>query len=233
MSFLQKILYKLLAVREKHLKIRLDKHLKRSSTNATSKTVMSSNATLTLNSETLKNADLVRENITLIVQKTGGNPLELLKIIESKGTKVYRPTHADKFLSFIGEEEGLITSLQGKSALLLNLYTGNGFSFKSEPAFVMREGNIDAYYFLHHFYKWYAMKYGLPGFDYTAQRLLKISLKNPNDKRLKNLSLDEMLALKEAIARDNEASDFVIKLAQHKDGSKKVLDKMQDGGANI
>jgi len=233
MNFLQKIFYKLLSVKEKKLKIRLDKHLKRSSTNATSKTVMSSTATLTLTSETEKNAELVRENIGLIVQKTGANPLELLKIIESKGTKIYRPASADKFLALIGEEEGFITELEGKDAFLLNLYTGNGLSFKSAPMFVMREGNIDTYYFLHHFYKWYAMKYRLPGFDYKAQKLLKISLKNPNDKRLKDLNLDDMLALKEAIARDNEASDFVIKLAQHKDGSKKVLDKMQDGGANV
>ena len=45
--------------------------------------------------------------------------------------------------------------------------------------------------------------------------------------------LDDMLSLKEAVARDNEASDFVIKLAQAKDGSKQVMEKMQDGGANI
>ena len=77
------------------------------------------------------------------------------------------------------------------------------------------------------------MRYKLPGFDYTAQKLLKISLRNPKDKRLQNLSLDEMVALKEAIARDNEASDFVISLAKHKDGSKQVLKKMQDGGANV
>ncbi len=233
MNFIQKIIYNLLAAKEKSLKLRLDKHLKRSASNETSKTVMSSTATLTLSTETQKNAELVRENITAIVKKTDGNPLELLKFIESKGTPIYRPANADKFLNLIGEEEGLITELKGKDALFLNLFTGNGISFKSKPMFVMREGNIEPYYFLHHFYKWYAMRYKLPGFDYTAQKLLKISLRNPKDKRLQNLSLDEMVALKEAIARDNEASDFVISLAKHKDGSKQVLKKMQDGGANV
>lgn len=233
MNIIQKILYSLLSVKEKSLKIRLDKHLKRSSTNETSKTVVSSTATLTLTSQTKQNAELVKENISLIVKKTGGNTAELLKIIESKGTKIYRPANADKFLKLIGEEEGFITELRGTEAFWLNLFVGNGIGFKSQPMFVMRHGNIDPYYFLHHFYKWYAMKYKLPGFDYNAQKLLKISLKNPNDKRLQNLNLDDMLALKEAIARDNEASDFVIGLARYKDGSKQVLDKMHDGGANI
>lgn len=233
MNFLQKIIYSILSAKEKSLKMRLDKHLKRSSTNSTSKTVMSSTATLTLTSETQKNAQLVKENIEAIVKKTGGSPLELLNFIKNKGTPVYRPANADKFLNMIGEEEGFITELHGTQALLLNLFTGNGIGFKSQPMFVMREGNIEPYYFLHHFYKWYAMKYKLPGFDYDAQKLLKISLKNPNDKRLQNLTLDEMLALKEAIARDNEASDFVIQLAKHKDGSRQVLDKMKDGGASI
>ena len=234
MNIFQKIIYALLEKKEKSLKIRLDKHFKRSSTNSTSKTVMSSNATLTLTSETLKNAQLVRENVEAIVKKTGGNPLELLEFIKSKGTPVYRPANADKFLNLIGEEEGFIVEQHGKYALLLNIVTGRGISFKSVPMFVMREGNIDPYYFLHHFYRWYAMKYRLPGFDSKAQKLLKIFLKNANDERLKNLNLDDMLALKEAIARDNEASDFVIALAKHKDGSKQVLKKIQEeGGANI
>lgn len=234
MNIFQKIIYALLEKKEKSLKIRLDKHFKRSSTNSTSKTVMSSNATLTLTSETLKNAQLVRENVEAIVKKTGGNPLELLEFIKSKGTPVYRPANADKFLNLIGEEEGFIVEQHGKDALLLNIFTGRGINFKSVPMFVMREGNIDPYYFLHHFYRWYAMKYRLPGFDSKAQKLLKIFLKNANDERLKNLNLDDMLALKEAIARDNEASDFVIALAKHKDGSKQVLKKIQEeGGANI
>ncbi len=234
MNIFQKIIYAILARKEKSLKIRLDKHFKRSSQNSTSKTVMSSTATLTLTSETLKNAQLVKENVAAIVKKYGINPLELLEFIKSKGTPIYRPLNADKFLSLIGEEEGFIVEQHGTDALLLNIFTGRGISFKSVPMFIMREGNIDPYYFLHHFYRWYAMKYKLPGFDYKAQKLLKIFLKNSDDKRLKNLNLDDMLALKEAIARDNEASDFVIGLAKHKDGSKQVLKKMQqDGGANI
>ena len=233
MNIIRKILYLLLTVKEKSLKIRIDKHLRRSASNSTSKTVISSNATLSLTAQTKQNAELVRENITAIVQKFGINPNELLKFIQTKGTKICRPRLASKFLKIIGEEEGFISELRGLSAFLLDIYTLNGFSFKSDPMFVMSEGNINPYYFLHHFYKWYAMKYNLPGFNYKAQKLLKIYLKKPNDKRLKNLNLDDMLSLKEAVARDNEASDFVIKLAQAKDGSKQVMKKMPDGGANI
>ena len=43
----------------------------------------------------------------------------------------------------------------------------------------------------------------------------------------------EMTGLKEAIARDQEATTFALDLAKQKEGSKKVLEKMQDGGANV
>lgn len=233
MNIFQKILYVFLTVNEKSLKIRLDRHFRRNAQNSTTKIVISANAKLSLTSQTEQNAELVRQNIAAIINKYGLNPYELLKFIDAKDTKICRPAYADKFLKIIGEDEGFISELRGFQAFLLNIYTGNGFSFKTKPMFVMREGNIEPHYFLHHFYKWYAMKYNLPGFDYKAQKLLKISMKNPNDKRLQNLNLDEMLSLKEAIARDNEASDFVIKLARHNDGSKQVLRKMQDGGANV
>jgi hypothetical protein len=42
-----------------------------------------------------------------------------------------------------------------------------------------------------------------------------------------------MTGLKEALNRDKEATDFALSLAKQKEGSKKVLDKMQQGGANI
>ena len=43
-----------------------------------------------------------------------------------------------------------------------------------------------------------------------------------------------MTGLREAIARDREATDFALELAKTKEGSKNVLDKIKnDGGANI
>ena len=73
---------------------------------------------------------------------------------------------------------------------------------------------------------------GLPGYDFMSQKIFKIYL-NSDGTMLSNLTLDEMTGLKEAINRDKEATDFALSLAKHKEGSKKVLEKMQDGGANI
>lgn len=72
----------------------------------------------------------------------------------------------------------------------------------------------------------------LPGFDFMSQKIFKIYL-NSDGAILSNLTLDEMTGLKEAIARDQEATTFALDLAKQKEGSKKVLEKMQDGGANV
>ena len=46
--------------------------------------------------------------------------------------------------------------------------------------------------------------------------------------------MEEIIYLKEAIARDKEATAFVLEYTKQVDGSKKVIDKIKnDGGANI
>ena len=203
-----------------------------SGANSTSKTVFGKGVTMTLNAETQKNIELVRKNVADIVNTCANNPEKLLQFAESKGTKVYKIDNADKILNIIKEEEGLITPLEGIEALYINIITNSGFSFKSKPMFIMRNGSIDPYYMVHQFYKWYAMEMKLPGFDFMSQKIFKIYL-NSDGALLSNLNLDEMIGLKEAINRDREATDFAIQLAKTMEGSKKVLKKMQDDGANI
>ena len=58
MNILQKIVYFFLEKQEKTLTKRLSRHLKTSSSNSTSKTVVSKGVTMTLNAETEKNKDL-------------------------------------------------------------------------------------------------------------------------------------------------------------------------------
>lgn len=232
MNILQKIIYFFLEIQEKSLSRKLNKHLKLSSTNATSKTVLSSNVTMTLTSQTEQNKELVRKNVEDITKNCENNPEKLLQYITTKGTKVIKIDNADKILNVIKEEEGLITELEGLEALYINIITGSGFSLKSKPMFIMRNGPIDPYYMIHQFYKWYSLEMKLPGFDYMSQKLFKIYL-NSSETILSNLNLDEMTGLKEAISRDQEATTFALKTAKTKEGSKKVLKKMQDGGANI
>lgn len=232
MNTLQKIVYFFLEMQERTLRRRLDKHLKLSSTNSTSKMILGKGVTVTLNAETEKNKELVKQNVTDIVNSCANNPEKLLQYAQSKGTKVCKIDNADKILNVIKEEEGLITPLEGLEALYINIVTNSGFSFKSKPMFVMRNGEIDPYYMAHQFYKWYALEMKLPGFDFMSQKIFKIYL-NSDGAILSNLNLDEMTGLKEAINRDKEATDFALFLAKHREGSKKVLEKMQNDGANI
>ncbi len=232
MNILQKIVYFFLEKQEKTLTKRLSRHLKTSSSNSTSKTVVSKGVTMTLNAETEKNKDLVLKNVSDIIKSCNNDISKLLAFIESKGTKIVRFDNADKILAVIKEEEGLITPLEGIEAFYINLVTNSGLSLKSKPMFVMRNGQIDPYYMAHQFYKWYALQMKLPGFDFMSQKIFKIYL-NSDGAILSNLTLDEMTGLKEAIARDQEATTFALDLAKQKEGSKKVLEKMQGGGANI
>lgn len=232
MNVLHKIIYFILELKEKSLRKKLSKYFKTGGRNSTTKTFMSSSVTVTLNSQTEKNVEFVKNNVSDIVKSCNLNPEKLLSYIESGGTKVFRCNNADKLLAVIGEEEGFVTPLEGIEALYINWITHSGFSFKSKPMFVLRYGQIDAYYMAHQFYRWYALKSNLPGFDYMSQKLFKIFL-NSDASKLSELNLDEMIGLKEAINRDKEATDFALTLAKQKDGSKKVLEKMQKEGADI
>ena len=233
MNTFQQIVYFLLEKQEKALSKKLSKHLKISSSNKTSKTIVSKDVTVTFNAETEKSKELVKKNVTDIIKSCNNDPAKLLAFVESKGTKVIKIDNADKVLSIIKEEEGLITELEGIEALYINIITNSGFSFRSKPMFIMRNGQIDPYYMAHQFYKWYALNMGLPGFDFMSQKIFKISL-NSNGAVFSNLNLDEMTGLKEAIARDQEATSFALELAKSKEGSKNVIDKIKnDGGANI
>lgn len=232
-NILKKILYYMLSIQEKTLSIKLGKSLKTSYTNKTSKTILSSTEHMTLTLQTEKNKDTVKKNVEDIVKNCQNNPQKLLEYIIAAGTKVYKLNNADKILAAIGEDEGLICELKGLKALYLNLFTTSKFSLTFQPAFVMREGNIEPLYMLHQFYKWYSLKMNLPGFDYKAQENFKKYLKNVNDKTLNNLSMEDTLALTEAVARDQEATAFALSFAQKTEGAKNVRKKMTEGGADI
>ncbi len=234
MNILKRIIYFILKIQEKQLSIRLDKHLKSSAKNQTTKTFLASNVMITLTSETETNKELVLKTVGEIVSEVKNNPYMLLEYVKTHNTKVVKLPNADKILALINEDEGLVCELKGLEALYINILTDNGFSFKSKPMFILREGEIDPYYMLHQFYKWFSLYRGLPGFDYKSQKLFRKYLNAADIKGLENLTLDEMTGLKEAIARDNEAIGFTVNYAKSIDGSKNVLEKIKtDGGANI
>ena len=234
MSIFKRIKYYFLSQKEKYLQEKLKNTTKRTYRNKTSKNVLGQGADLILNSQTLKMIDEVKNKVTEIVKQTNCEPDALLNYIKSAKTQIYKIDNADKFLNLIKEEEGLIYEKQGFEALYLSLITGQGIKFKTEPMFVMRNGTIDKFYLLHNFYRWYSLQSGLEGFEYKTQKLFKKFIYENSDNLTKSLSMEEIIALKEAIARDNEASEFVINYTKAIDGSKKVIDKIKnEGGADI
>ncbi len=233
-NIFKRIKYFFLARKEKDLKNKLKNTTKKSYTNKTSKTVYGQAADLTLNSQTQKTIEEVKNNVAAIVKKTNCNPEELLNYIKAAKTPVCKLNHADKFLKFINEEEGLICAKKGIEALYLSLITGQMPSLSTEPMFVMRDGQIDKFYMLHNFYRWYSLKSDLPGFEPEIQKIFKVFLYANDEALFNSLSMEKIIALKEAIARDQEASDFVLAYTKQIEGSQKVLNKIKDeGGANI
>ena len=169
-DFIKNIKYFILSLKEKSLLRKLKDSTRQSYTNNDTKNVMIKGASLTINSKTLQTIAQVKENVTSIIQKTNGEPDALIDYIKAAKTPVYKIKNADKILNFINEEEGLITEKEGFDALILSVSTGQGIKFKTAPMFVMREGIIEKYYMLHHFYCWYSLKSGLPGFDYKSRK---------------------------------------------------------------
>lgn len=229
---LKQFLYYVFLIQEKALTMRLGKTLDSTYKNQTSKTFISATEHLTLSAETEKIKTLALNAVLEFIKTWDGTQPKILEKIESTGFKVCKVNNADKFLKVINEEEGLICELKGVPALYINILTNSGFSFSSKPVFIVGEKNLDPMYLLHHYYKLCSLQANLPGFDYKAQRNFKKYLKNINGD-ISQLSTSDILALQEAIARDQEATDFVLTFVKQTSGAKNVHKKMSDGGANI
>lgn len=208
-------------------------------TGTTSKKVFTSCASLELTSKTNQTKSKLEENVKNIVQKYKNDPNKLIAYVRKNGTNVYKLNYAQKILNLIGLEQGFICEMSGFKGLFLNLVTSVyssstlNFSIKSQPMFILENSKLDSYTVIQNFYKWYAMKLNLPGFEANAQNNFQKFMTNSCDANIKGLNITEILELKEAIARDAEAIDFVIKLAKSTEGSKKALGKITLSGASV
>lgn len=223
-----------LYTKKRRLKKQLRLYKNTSAGNDLSKTVIAQGADLTLNSKSKDLSQQVLENVKKIVKEANGESKKLLEYIEKNGTNIYRIYNAEKLLKNIGEEEGFIPEKKGIDALYLSLITMSGLKIKTEPMLVLNNLKVDKYLVLFAFYKWFSMKSGLNGFEYEIQKKYNQYLKNISKAKIKNLPLDEIINLQEAIARDKEATDFVLNYEKENEISKKVSEKIsQDGGANV
>ena len=233
MNLFQKVLYLFLSVKEKSLRLRLDKYLKRSAVNSTSKKIIDGASSLSLTSETQKNLDVVRSNMTELVKNAEFNPDFLVKHIKETGYKILFIKDIQKILKLINEEHGLILERKGFNAFILNLLTNSGIKFSSKPVFIFELSAKDFYLLLFNVYKLEGYLRKLPGYDYESQKLFRKFYKAAEKADVSQLTFEELNSLKEAVARDNEASEFVINIAKERDGAKNAALKIKDGGAEV
>lgn len=205
--------------------------------NGLSKIAFHGDNELVLNVETEKAKTELDKKVKEIIKDKLDNPEKLLSFIKEQGTDVFRINNADILLSIIGEEEGFITPLNGLKAFWTNLFVNFAvykkivISFKSNEMFILRPLPVDIYYMIHQFHKWYSFKLELPGFNYKEQENFKKIFKTLKQEDITTLTLGEIISLKEAIARDVEAIDFVVNLSKEYDTSKKLLKRLKTGNA--
>ena len=225
---LKKIIYGILSIQEKILKYQLSKTLGVKNKSKRKRHYLAG-CTLDLNALADCEKQKLEEEIALLLKKYNYEPLELLKYIEKQGTKVFFIDKASKLLNPIGENEGFIYPAKGSLAMYLSLATSKKPALKTDEMFVLSKGEINKYYFIYHFYNWFAFKHGIAGMDSESQKLLKKYLFENSD--TKELQLADIYKLKDAIKQDKASIEFVVKLCRNYDGAKQALEKMKNDGS--
>ena len=229
MKLLKNALYSILELQEKFLRFRLAKTIgvKNSSKR---KRHYSNGCTLDLNTMAEVEKQELEDKLNNILKTYEYNPLRILDYIKSQGTKVKFIKDASKLLNPIGEDEGFLYPSIGSKALYLSIAINKTFSLKTKEMFVLSEGEINKYYFIYHFYNWFAYKNNITGMDSESQNLLKKYLFEPNADT-KELQLADIYKLKDAIRQDKASIEFVIKLCKEYEGAKQALEKMHNEGS--
>lgn len=235
---MQKIIYKITQIVLNFQillhKKRIEKLHKKFSSPKNSK-ILTNDIELNFNIQNEEKKIEINNKVKNIINKSENNPEKILNIIKENGTDVFKINNANIFLKLIGEEEGFIPPLKGINAFFLNIFVNFNtqkkliLSLKSNEMFILRPLSIDIYYMIHQLYYWCAYKYGLSGFELQNRKKFKNLLAKMNEKDITNLSLDDILEMKEAIKRDVEAIDFVVNLAKESEASTKLLNKIKNG----
>lgn len=182
----------------------------------------SKGCSLDINAEAELKIAAVKTRAFELVNIYNKSTLALIEYIESRGYTVIQKSQAKKWLTPVEEKPGIIPAAKGFKALYLNIVSGKGLSFSSEPIIFLESKNVPIIEFLHDFYLWCALDMGLPGFESETRNLfIKYFIKG-EDSLLKTIQINQMLMLKQAIARDKEAIEFVIDFEKLNKNSKLV-----------
>lgn len=160
----------------------------------------------------------------------------LLEFIERRGTKVVRCPYADKILATLGLMEGFNPPLKGlKGKILicgLKLFGRWPELIPKEtpPMFIFTDKEPPMGYMVHQIHHWLSYNQGFPGYTEDAlENFKRIFDPSFGVEDVKKMSKEEIVALREAIARDQAAIDFVDKMAQEIFKPQDVLKGMKEG----
>lgn len=231
MKLFKNIIYYILSVQEKLLTKSLNKTLKIKNSSKRKK-YYSNGCFISLDTIADSDKQKMEEELNLILKASNYDVKEIIKYIENHNTNVFFIDSA-KHLTSIGENIGFIYPQKNFKALYISLLVNKGFTFKTNEMFIFDKQEINKYYFIYHFYNWYAFKHNIYGLDAKSQELLNKYLFNTSDAELKTLQLDDIYKLKDAIKQDKSAIEFVFKLCQNYDSAKNALQKLQNDGAKI
>jgi len=206
------------------------------SSSGNSRTYLTSNVTLQINSKTKSEVENINKEAKALLKQFINDPEGLIKFIESKGTKVVRAPYIEKILALIGENEGFIYPLKGINALFLSIMvnillpTKIGIGFKTPPLFVTKDVPLNVYLFCHQFHHWFGYIKGLSGYEErTLSNFKNIWNSDSTGNDISRLSINEVMSLKEAIARDIEAIKFVKEISRELIGSKNCSNRLKSG----
>ena len=175
-----------------------------------------------------------------ILKEAVKSPEVLVKFIKSKGTKVIKSRHMKTILFLFSEEEGFLPPMTGIKAFLFTLVINIvspvklDLGFKTPALFALGSKPVNIYFLSHQFHMWMSYVNELPGFDEKTRKNFKSVWDSVDSMSMSTMSIEEILSLKDAIARDKEAIDFVKEITRELIGQKQVLKKIKQGNrANI
>ena len=231
MKLFKNFIYYVLSLQEKMITQSLSKTLGVKN-NSRRKKFFSKGCLLSLDSIAETERIRMEEELLLILKTAGFDPNNILNYIKMHGTDIFYIEN-EKTLNAVGENAGFIYPQKGLSALALSLLTKQGCKLETKEMFVLTKGELNTYYFVYNFYNWYVYKQGISGIDREAQELLNKYLYNSSNEEIAKLQLSEVYKLKDAIKQDKLAIEFVFKLCQKFETSKKALEKIKNDGAQI
>jgi len=209
--------------------------------NKTSKKFLTSKDSLSIDAKQIFIKEEINTEARLILKEAVNNPEILVNFIKSKGTCVIKSKYMKPILFLFGEQTGFLPPMKGFKAftlnVILNLFSRAKLNIETKtPAlFALDDKPVNIYLLSHQFHLWLSYINELPGFDENTRKNFKnIWDSNVDSMEVGKLSIEEILSLKDAMARDMEALKFVKEMTREFVGQRQSLNKIRQGGsANI